>query len=60
MTILTTVEEASVLAFRQHTLLSLAFKLKANNSGIVWCAECLDALQLSILHLTRSSVHRGL
>lgn len=43
-TTLTEAEEAAVGAFRRHTLLLLD--------------DCLYALQLSVLHLTRSAVHR--
>lgn len=43
---LTLEEEAAVVAFRQHTLLPLD--------------DCLYALQASIPHLTRSSLHRCL
>ena len=45
-TVLTTEEEAMVVAFRRHTLLPLD--------------DCLYALQASIPHLTRSSLHRCL
>ena len=45
-TSLTPEEEATVVAFRQHTLLPLD--------------DCLYALQASIPHLTRSSLHRCL
>ena len=45
-TILTAEEEATVVAFRKHTLLPLD--------------DCLYALQASIPHLTRSSLHRCL
>ena len=45
-TVLTTEEEAMVVAFRRHTLLPLD--------------DCLYALQPSIPHLTRSSLHRCL
>ena len=45
-TSLTTEEEATVVAFREHTLLPLD--------------DCLYALQASIPHLTRSSLHRCL
>lgn len=43
-TILTIEEEAAVVAFRRHTLLPLD--------------DCLYALQPSLPHLTRSSLHR--
>ena len=43
-TVLSTEEEAMIVAFRKHTLLPLD--------------ECLYALQSSIPHLTRSSLHR--
>ena len=43
-TVLTAEEEATVVAFRKHTLLPLD--------------DCLYALQASIPHLTRSSLHR--
>ena len=43
-TVLTSVEEAAVVAFRKYTLLPLD--------------DCLYALQPSIPHLTRSSLHR--
>src|SRR5215204_1639195 len=39
-------EEAVVVAFRRHTLLPLD--------------DCLDALQPTLPHLTRSTLHRGL
>jgi transposase-like protein len=45
-TVLTPEEEATVVAFRKHTLLPLD--------------DCLYALQASISHLTRSSLHRCL
>src|ERR1700688_54195 len=45
-TVLSVEEEAVVVAFRRHTLLSLD--------------DCLDALQATIPHLTRSSLHRCL
>ncbi|ODT83866.1 MAG: transposase [Pelagibacterium sp. SCN 64-44] len=45
-TVLTTEEEAAVVAFRRHTLLPLD--------------DCLYALQATIPHLTRSSLHRCL
>ncbi|WP_419952120.1 IS481 family transposase [Methylobacterium sp.] len=45
-TVLTTEEEASIVAFRRHTLLPLD--------------DCLYALQATIPHLTRSSLHRCL
>lgn len=45
-TVLTAEEEATVIAFRKHTLLPLD--------------DCLYALQASIPHLTRSSLHRCL
>ena len=44
--VLSTEEEAAVVAFRKHTLLPLD--------------DCLYALQTSIPHLTRSSLHRCL
>ena len=45
-TVLTTDEEAIIVAFRKHTLLPLD--------------DCLYALQATIPHLTRSSLHRCL
>ena len=45
-TVLSTEEEAMIVAFRKHTLLPLD--------------DCLYALQSSIPHLTRSSLHRCL
>jgi hypothetical protein len=45
-TVLTAEEEAAVVAFRKYTLLPLD--------------GCLDALQATIPHLTRSSLHRCL
>lgn len=45
-TVLTPEEEATVIALRKHTLLPLD--------------NCLYALQASIPHLTRSSLHRCL
>ena len=45
-TVLTEAEEAAIVAFRRHTLLPLD--------------DCLYALQASIPHLTRSSLHRCL
>jgi transposase InsO family protein len=45
-TVLTTEEEAMVVAFRRHTLLPLD--------------DCLYALQATIPHLTRSALHRCL
>ena len=45
-TVLTTEDEAIVVAFRRHTLLPLD--------------DCLYALQATIPHLTRSSLHRCL
>ena len=45
-TVLSTEEEAIVVAFRKHTLLPLD--------------DCLSALQATIPHLTRSSLHRCL
>lgn len=45
-TVLSIEEEAIIVAFRQHTLLPLV--------------DCLYALQPTILHLTRSSLHRCL
>lgn len=45
-TVLTLEEEAVIVAFRKHTLLPLD--------------DCLYALQTSIPHLTRSSLHRCL
>jgi hypothetical protein len=45
-TVLSPEEEAIVVAFRRHTLLPLD--------------DCLDALQATIPHLTRSSLHRCL
>src|SRR5918993_3795669 len=45
-TVLTAEEEAIVIAFRRHTLLPLD--------------DCLYALQATIPHLTRSSLHRCL
>ena len=45
-TVLSAVEEAAVVAFRRHTLLPLD--------------DCLYALQPTIPHLTRSSLHRCL
>ena len=45
-TVLTTEEEAMVVAFRRHTLLPLD--------------DCLYALQPTIPHLTRSALHRCL
>lgn len=45
-TVLTAEEEATVIAFRRHTLLPLD--------------DCLYALQATIPHLTRSSLHRCL
>ena len=45
-TVLSTAEEAMVVAFRKHTLLPLD--------------DCLYALQATIPHLTRSSLHRCL
>ncbi len=44
--VLTPEEEAAVVAFRRHTLLPLD--------------DCLYALQPSLPHLTRSSLHRCL
>ena len=46
LTVLTVKEEAVVIAFRRHTLLPLD--------------DCQYALQPTILHLTRSSLHRCL
>lgn len=43
-TVLTAEEEAAAVAFRKHTLLPLD--------------DCLHALQATIPHLTRSSLHR--
>ena len=45
-TVLTEAEEATIVAFRRHTLLPLD--------------DCLYALQPSIPHLTRSALHRCL
>jgi len=45
-TVLTAEEEAIIVAFRKHTLLSLD--------------DCLYGLQPTIPHLTRSSLHRCL
>ena len=45
-TVLLLEEEAIILTFRRHTLLPLD--------------DCLYALQATIPHLTRSSLHRGL
>jgi hypothetical protein len=45
-TALTSIEEAAVVAFRQHTLPPLD--------------DCLYTLRLSIPHLSRSSLHRCL
>ncbi len=45
-TVLSVVEEAAIVAFRKHTLLALD--------------DCLYALQPTIPHLTRSSLHRCL
>src|SRR6478609_560838 len=45
-TVLTVEEEAVIIAFRRHTLLPLD--------------DCLYALQPTIAHLTRSSLHRCL
>lgn len=45
-TVLTPEQEAIVVAFRQHTLLPLD--------------DCLYALQATIPHLTRSTLHRCL
>ena len=45
-TVLSIEEEAIIVAFRRHTLLPLD--------------DCLYALQVSIPHLTRSSLHRCL
>ena len=45
-TVLSIEEEAIIVAFRKHTLLPLD--------------DCLYALQPTIPHLTRSSLHRGL
>ncbi len=45
-TVLTPEEEAAIVAFRRHTLLALD--------------DCLYALQPTIPHLTRSSLHRCL
>ena len=45
-TVLTTEQEAMIVAFRKHTLLPLD--------------DCLYALQASIPNLTRSSLHRCL
>ena len=45
-TVLTAEEEATIVAFRRHTLLPLD--------------DCLYALQATIPHLTRSSLHRCL
>ena len=45
-TVLTVEEEAIIVGFRKHTLLPLD--------------DCLDALQATIPHLTRSSLHRCL
>src|ERR1700693_1395641 len=45
-TVLTVEQEAIIVAFRRHTLLSLD--------------DCLYALQATIPHLTRSSLHRCL
>jgi transposase InsO family protein len=45
-TVLTSEEEAIIVAFRRHTLLPLD--------------DCLHALQATIQHLTRSSLHRCL
>src|SRR5688500_13758739 len=45
-TVLTPEEEAIIVAFRRHTLLPLG--------------DCLYGLQPTILHLTRSSLHRCL
>ena len=45
-TVLSQVEEGMIVAFRRHTLLPLD--------------DCLYALQSSILHLTRSALHRCL
>ncbi len=45
-TVLTLEEEAVIIAFRKHTLLPLD--------------DCLYALQSTIPHLTRSSLHRCL
>jgi transposase-like protein len=45
-TVLTVQEEAVIVAFRRHTPLPLD--------------DCLYALQATIPHLTRSSLHRGL
>ncbi|MFA0925309.1 IS481 family transposase, partial [Xanthomonas fragariae] len=45
-TVLSIEDEAAIVAFRRHTLLPLD--------------DCLHALQPSIRHLTRSSLHRCL
>ncbi|AKO02699.1 integrase [Xanthomonas oryzae] len=45
-TVLSVADEAAIVAFRQHTLLPLD--------------DCLYALQPSIAHLRRSSLHRCL
>jgi transposase-like protein len=45
-TVLTSEEEATIVAFRRHTLLPLD--------------DCLHALRPTIPHLTRSSLHRCL
>jgi hypothetical protein len=45
-TVLTVEQEAIIVAFRRHTLLPLE--------------DCLYALQATIPHLTRSSLHRCL
>jgi hypothetical protein len=45
-TVLTAEEEAVIVAFRRHTLLALD--------------DCLNALQPTIPHLSRSSLHRCL
>jgi hypothetical protein len=46
LTVLSVEEEAAIVAFRKHTLLSLD--------------DCLFALRPTIPHLTRSSLHRCL
>lgn len=45
-TVLTETEEAAIIAFRRHPLLPLY--------------DCLNALQPTIPHLTRSALHRCL
>src|SRR5215212_9322588 len=57
-TVLTVDEEAIIVAFRRHTLLRIIVAFRRHT--LLPLDDCLYALQATIPHLTRSSLHRCL